>query len=158
MLSYLLTCKTQTQRLATELAQHCPEKKRFIIFLNGELGAGKTTFVRFFLDALGYNGLVKSPTYTLVETYTLPKHDIFHLDLYRLQTPTELFETGLHDEFDRSAIWLIEWPERAQNHLPQADIHCTFTLEKHHRQLELRSQTHTGQQLLRTISSAIVDT
>lgn len=137
-----------TQQLAQCIAQCCPENERFIIFLNGELGSGKTTFARFFISALGYHGLVKSPSYTLVETYSLLKYRILHLDLYRLQLPSELLEIGLYDEFDEAAIWLIEWPERALSFLPAPDLVCTFTLVASHRQLTLQAQTPSGHKLL----------
>jgi tRNA threonylcarbamoyladenosine biosynthesis protein TsaE len=152
MLVYL-SDETETQRLAEKIALHCPENKRFIIFLKGELGSGKTTFARFFLQYLGHSSTVKSPTYTLIETYPLPRHLIFHLDLYRLQTPREIVELGLYDEFDQNAIWLIEWPERALDILPTPDLSCRFTQEGTCRQIELQSETPQGYQLLEKIQT-----
>jgi tRNA threonylcarbamoyladenosine biosynthesis protein TsaE len=151
---YLLNNETETQQLAERMAQNCSENERLIIFLQGELGSGKTTFTRFFLQALGHCGPVKSPTYTLVETYQLSKHLIFHLDLYRLQTPKEIVEIGLYDEFNQVAIWLIEWPEQALRFLPSADISCTFTLVDTHRQVKVQSQTSTGKALLLKIKNS----
>ncbi|MES2142449.1 MAG: tRNA (adenosine(37)-N6)-threonylcarbamoyltransferase complex ATPase subunit type 1 TsaE [Pseudomonadota bacterium] len=151
MPAYLLNSEMETKRLAAKIAKACPKNERLVIFLQGELGAGKTTFVRFFLEALGYNGLVKSPTYTLFESYQLLKYHIFHLDLYRLHTPSEMLEIGLYDEFDEPAIWLIEWPERALNFLPPPDMLYTFTDLGSHRQIELQTETARGQQLLRLI-------
>lgn len=153
MPAYLLNSELETKQLAEKIANACPENERLIIFLEGGLGAGKTTFVRFFLQALGYKGLVKSPTYTLFENYQLPKYPIFHLDLYRLHTAQEMLEIGLYDEFDRPAIWLIEWPERALAFLPPADMLCTFSDFGSHRQIELQSKTARGQQLLKLIES-----
>lgn len=154
MLVFLLNHETETQQLAEKIAQHCPENKRLIVFLQGELGSGKTTFARFFLKALGYPGSVKSPTYTLVETYQLPKYRLFHLDLYRLHTPREILEMGLYDEFDQAAIWLIEWPKHARALLPSADILCTFTLVDSARHVEIQSQTPSGKQLLQKIENS----
>ena len=154
MLVYLLNNETETQQLAEKIAKHCSENERLIIFLRGELGAGKTTFTRFFLKALGHAGAVKSPTYTLVETYQLPRYRIFHLDLYRLQSPREILELGLYDEFDQAAIWLIEWPEHALAFLPSADVSCTFTLIDAHRQIEIQDQTPKAKQLLQKIENS----
>lgn len=146
---YFLRDENETQQLAAQLAAHCPQNKRLIIFLQGELGVGKTAFTRFFLRALGYNGSVKSPTYNLIENYTLSKHAIFHLDLYRLQTAREILELGLYDEFDQISIWLIEWAERAQAFLPQADILLQLAFSGSERKATLRSQTLLGQQVLK---------
>ena len=151
---YLLNNETKTKQLAEQIAHNCPEDERLIIFLNGALGSGKTTFTRFFIKALGYPGLVKSPTYTLVETYQLSKHRIFHLDLYRLYLPTEVLEIGLYDEFDQAAIWLIEWPERALSFLPEPDIVCTFTRIGPHHQLMLQPQNASSEKLLQRVANA----
>ena len=127
-------------------------KPGMVIFLNGDLGTGKTTFVRGFLTALGHTGVVKSPTYTLVEPYELNDFSIFHFDLYRLADPEELEYAGGRDYFDGKAISLIEWPEQAEGFLPQADV--IINLEYGNagidsgRDLSLQSGSESGKKLM----------
>lgn len=113
-----------------------------VIFLEGPLGVGKTTFARGFLHGLGYQGKVKSPTYTLVEPYQLADKTIFHFDLYRLQHANELEQIGIRDYFTQASICLIEWPEKGLPVLPEADIifHIKFYNEKREIQVEAKSE------------------
>jgi len=99
-----------------------------IIELRGELGSGKSTFARGVLRALGVSGPIKSPSYTLLETYELPQMTAIHLDLYRLNDPDELEHLGLSDYFRPGFLWLIEWPERGAGRLPPADVRFDFSI------------------------------
>ena len=128
------------------LARVCPAGGK--IYLQGELGAGKTTFVRGFLRAMGYQGKVKSPTYTLVEPYQLGADNIFHFDLYRINDPLELEAIGIRDYLDGKGICLVEWPEKARDFLPQADILLQIIILDHARQVRIQPRTVAGEQML----------
>ena len=115
-----------------------------VVFLSGELGAGKSTFARGVLRALGAQGAIKSPSYTLVETYELPDANAVHLDLYRLIDPTELEHLGLADYHRPGFLWLIEWPERGAGRLPAPDLRFEFSItEQGHRIERIETSTAT---------------
>ena len=122
-----------------------------IIFLQGELGAGKTTLVRGLLHGLGHAGNVKSPTYTLVEIFSLKNKEIYHFDLYRLNDPEELEAMGIRDYCDGKAICLFEWPERGKEVLPSPDIIFFIAHSGEGRNVEITSQTKLGKSILKHI-------
>jgi tRNA threonylcarbamoyladenosine biosynthesis protein TsaE len=125
-----------------------------LIFLHGDLGAGKTTLVRGYLRGLGYQGPVKSPTYTLIEPYETGQGYLYHLDLYRLSDPEELEWIGLRDLFDGESVCLIEWPQRGEGMLPEPDVHIRLTVEGHGRRLALEACSARGEQIARCLESA----
>jgi len=114
-----LDTEEETEQFGAELWTSLPEK--CLIFLQGPLGAGKTTLVRGVLRAAGFTGAVKSPTYTLVEEYLIDHRKIVHLDLYRLSDPEELEWMGIRDYFDGNCLCFIEWPDRGKGFLPEPD-------------------------------------
>lgn len=115
-----LNNEQDTQNLAQVLATHF---RTGVIYLIGDLGAGKTTLSRYFLQHLGHQGAVKSPTYTLVEPYQIQGQDIFHFDLYRLNDPYELELMGIRDYLETpNALFLFEWPSKGGDEIPPADL------------------------------------
>jgi len=115
-----------------------------VIYLHGDLGAGKTTLVRGLLHALGHAGRVPSPTYTLVEPYSLGGRELRHLDLYRIADPEELAFLGIRD---MGGILLIEWPERGPHFLPPPDMVCRLTTAEPGRVLDVEGRTTAGKAL-----------
>lgn len=127
-----------------------------LIGLHGELGSGKTTWVRAMLRGLGYAGRVPSPTYTLLESYPLTSLTLVHLDLYRLRSADELEPLGVRDWLARSDVWLlVEWPERAPPLQARCDLLLTFELTgATARRMTMRAQSASGGAALRSIGDA----
>lgn len=137
-----------TQAFARNLATR-PALSHAILELRGDLGAGKTTLVRHLLGVLGVTGRIKSPTYAVVEPYTLDDLNIWHFDFYRFNDPDEWEEAGFRDIFASPGLKLVEWPEKAGPHLPQADLLIAIeVLAGEARALTLSAFTTTGEALL----------
>lgn len=134
--SIALADEVATLDLGARIAKLCPEQQ-FTIHLEGELGAGKTTLCRGLLRELGHQGIVKSPTYTLVEQYNLAHRTIFHFDLYRLTDPEELDYIGLDDYMNSNSLCLIEWPQQGGNYLPSPDIIIKLQYDENCRQASI---------------------
>lgn len=131
------------------MVSNAPELRHALIELQGDLGAGKTTFVRHLLRALGVQGRVKSPTYAVVEPYELPGLAVWHFDFYRFNDPREWEDAGFRDIFASPGLKLAEWPEKAAGFIPQADLVIHLTVQDDEsRHAMLTAQTSTGQALL----------
>jgi tRNA threonylcarbamoyladenosine biosynthesis protein TsaE len=147
--SRVLRDESDTQALAAALAAQ-PAIRNACIALHGELGAGKTTFVRHLLRALGVSGRIKSPTYAVVEPHEVPGLAIWHFDFYRFSDPREWEDAGFRDLFASPGLKLAEWPEKAAGLLPLADLAITLQVQPDEsRRVTLRAQTAAGAALLR---------
>lgn len=151
MTTRTLASSDATEALGRALAASAPE--RAVVFLEGDLGAGKTTLARAFLRELGVEGAVRSPTYTLIERYAVPRGEVAHLDLYRIADPDELEFLGLDDLAADAVLWLIEWPERGGSALPRADLHVRLRVEGSGRSVTLRAGTEAGTRWLAAVAS-----
>jgi tRNA threonylcarbamoyladenosine biosynthesis protein TsaE len=141
----------QMEQFGSRFAGHC--KPPVLIALQGMLGSGKTTFVRGFLHGLGHAGHVKSPTYTLVEPYTVGEKKIYHFDFYRVSDPGELEAIGFRDYLEGDYICLVEWPENGEGILPVADVFIHFEYLGSARTLDLEANTDTGRHILNHLKS-----
>jgi tRNA threonylcarbamoyladenosine biosynthesis protein TsaE len=142
----IISSAEEMENFGGRLANAC--NSGCIFYLNGDLGVGKTTLTRGFLRALGYTGKVKSPTYTLVEDYSVAERMIYHFDLYRLGDPEELEYIGIRDYLDDEAICLIEWSEKGKPFIPKADVEVQISYDGEARLLELLACSEIGKKFL----------
>lgn len=126
-----------------------------LVTLQGDLGAGKTTLSRGLIQAMGHQGKVKSPTYTLVEPYELGQHRVLHYDLYRLADPEELEFLGVRDFLDTDTLTLVEWPQRAGKRLPPPDLALDLHIEGSSRILHWQGLTARGERLAADLALAL---
>ncbi|WP_226451086.1 tRNA (adenosine(37)-N6)-threonylcarbamoyltransferase complex ATPase subunit type 1 TsaE [Ferribacterium limneticum] len=126
-----------------------------VIFLEGDLGAGKTTLSRAMIRALGHTGPVKSPTYSLVEVYVISSLYLYHFDFYRFESPEEFLDAGFDEYFNDTAVCLVEWPERAQGCVPSPDLRLCLHHAGVGRVLEAVADTPKGQACLNALIQAL---
>jgi tRNA threonylcarbamoyladenosine biosynthesis protein TsaE len=148
-LDLALADETATSLLGAALAAAL--SPGLVVYLSGDLGAGKTTLVRGALRALGYEGTVRSPTYTLVELYATSSLDLYHFDFYRFDRPEEYLDAGLEEYFGKGAVCLVEWPERALPYVPPADLRIALRFEGKGRRAEVSGLSAAGIQCLKRI-------
>ncbi|BAL23529.1 tRNA (adenosine(37)-N6)-threonylcarbamoyltransferase complex ATPase subunit type 1 TsaE [Azoarcus sp. KH32C] len=126
-----------------------------VIYLRGDLGAGKTTLVRGALRALGHTGKVKSPTYTLIEPYVVSRLDLYHFDFYRFAVPEEYLEAGLDEYFAGNGVCLVEWPDKAAPYIAAPDLEVRLTVSGAGRRMEALALTEAGRTCISKLHSGL---
>jgi len=148
-ITFELADEAATLNMGASLA--CSLSAGLTIYLHGDLGAGKTTLVRGLLHALGHQGKVKSPTYTLVEPYEISGLHVYHFDLYRFIDPEEWDAAGFRDYFNAQSVCLVEWPEKAGELLPQPDMDIRLSQKGAGREISLFANTDNGEKCLSSL-------
>lgn len=139
MIRLALADAAATEAMGGKLARALAAHRGLVVYLRGDLGAGKTTLVRGWLRALGVSGPIRSPTYTLVEPYEIGGRSLLHMDLYRLSDAAELEQLGVYDTPPESSVWLVEWPERAAAGLPPPDLDVSLRISGAGREIGLEA-------------------
>lgn len=142
-----------TQRLGGRLAAAI--QPSLVIFLEGDLGAGKTTLSRALIQALGHRGPVKSPTYALVEVYVVSSLYLYHFDFYRFESPEEFLDAGFGEYFSEASVCLVEWPDKAAPFLPSPDLRIHLQHAGSARVARLEATSTRGASCLRTITPPV---
>lgn len=151
---YFLSSEQETVTIGHQLADVVKQlNQAIVVYLYGDLGAGKTTLTRGFVTGMGHQGKVKSPTYTIVEPYDLTPWQVYHFDLYRLADPEELEFLGIRDYFKDNCCSFIEWPDKGAGMLAKADIHIQLRYADEQREIELIAQNEIGDKILDSLSS-----
>jgi len=141
-LTRYLATEADTLALGADFAQAI--RPGMVIYLSGDLGAGKTTLARGLLRGLGYLGRVKSPTFTLVEVYEISRLYLYHFDFYRFSDPRELGEAGFREYFNSDSVCLVEWPEKAAAGLAPADVKIVMQVAGSGRSVGIFAETEAG--------------
>ncbi len=145
----------EMEKLGKDLANSAQAtSSHFILFLSGDLGAGKTTLVRGFLRGFDHTEAVKSPTFTLVEPYEFNHHSVYHFDFYRLKDEDELGYIGIRDYFHPKAYCLIEWPEKAIHQIPSPDLQVQIDIKGEQRMVHLVAKSNRGKDVLQALHLA----
>ena len=139
-------------RLAGKLA--AAMRPPCVVYLQGDLGAGKTLFTRAYIHALGFEGYVKSPSYGLLETYRVGGQTILHLDLYRIEDPEELEYLAIRDLYGPDCVLMVEWPDRGENFLPDADLLLEFCEKGETRFIKCMPFSTKGWELARNLDGS----
>tara|TARA_B100000214_G_scaffold271382_1_gene201695 strand:+ start:1410 stop:1898 length:489 start_codon:yes stop_codon:yes gene_type:complete len=152
-MSISLANERETQDLGFQMAGLI--EPPLCVYLEGEIGAGKTSLVRSILRGVGFKGPVKSPTFTLVESYQFQKKNIYHFDLFRIDNPIELEHLGVEQYLGENSILLFEWPDKGLNHIPLSDLNISITVSLTGRELLLQSKTKTGNAILSALGKSL---
>lgn len=147
----MLVDEAATLAFGANIAPHL--RSGMTLYLEGDLGAGKTTLVRGLLRALGYVGRVKSPTYTLTEIYSMPDFELYHFDLYRMHDPREWLDAGFREVGDGRTVSLVEWPEKAAGLLPPPDVRIQLRVLDAGREVKLVAKTALGKECVKACCS-----
>ncbi len=157
-LEYFLPDEAATIAIGSGLAEvlkSATVQQALVVYLNGDLGAGKTTLTRGFVRGMGHVGNVKSPTYTLVEPYELGSWRVFHFDLYRLADAEELEYMGIRDYFNNDCCCFIEWPEKGTGLLAKADLIINIAYQDEQRIINLQAESVHGEQVMTALEQII---